>query len=244
MPTPTPSELALINVQRVEMGLEPYDAPEQALTLKIRAIHNLLTRSNYTWDVRTGLIPLAETYVGKPVIINHEWFDVSATQGRVLQAYVEKKEITEIPEEIKNNKNPIKQKIVADILSKTGYYELICLCWFDAETPAKNSINQGLYHEVSIGALGGNEYFCPNSQKRMEPDYDSSNFYQFVCEHELCQNCLLDTTGELSKFYFSEEELSQSAVIHYFLTGDISEAIELSFVMLGNVVGANVVPNK
>lgn len=227
------------------MGLEPYTETTQAQILDIRAAHNLITRDSYVWDVATGLIPLAETYAGKPLIINHDWWDVSQSKGRILSAKVQEKSPADIPNEIKvlAKQDPQKQKIMDDVLAKYGYWELNVQAWIDAESPAVRLINQGSYSEVSFGALGGNSDYCPNSGKEMHPDYESDNYFQVRCEHSACRNCLVDFYGWglAESGYFSQDELKKYPVIYYYITGDIVEAIELSFVMIPNLVGAKMV---
>lgn len=241
MRIPNSTELALINSQRVQMGIDAYKDPSEARIMTIRAIHNLATRDYYTWDVKSGLIPLAESYPGKPLLINHDWWDVAQSKGRILAAKVLNKDPSEIPTEANNVNSKLRGKINKDIIQKFGYWELEVTAWVDATAPIANELKNGSLLEVSIGALAGNNIFCPNSGSPIGMEYDDefSNFFQVKCNHQNCKRCMMDLSGDLQdRGYFTPDELAKYPVINYVMVGEVVEAIELSFVNVPNVPGA------
>lgn len=240
MRIPTTDELGLINIQRSEMGLEPYEQ-DQVQIITFRALHNLVTRSGYAWDIRTGLLSLANTYENKPLTADHAHWNVEKNMGRILQAKVVKKDESEIPIEVLNNQAEKIQQINADIYDKLGYYELLMQAWVDSGSDLIPKIKSGAYSEVSFsgGAEGG--ILCPLSTLPTSYDPESDNYFQRVCNSDDCKRCVIDLWGYAQKGLMSDEELTKYPVFSYYLKGLIHESYELSFVGVGNVPGAKII---
>jgi hypothetical protein len=199
----------------------PHNFPEytegELSNFDVLASNNLLHASMFKWD-KQSLQRMAKTYPGKPLILDHQWENVSAQHAFIYHA-----DLYHYPQpsqDIKNyflNLSPAPD-IDSHILETEGLYQLKCCIATETNHPITSELNYGRKINVSIGGLADGSMICPVCNTSFEDD-----------------NCPHLIPG----FQYSYVDNS-FPIAPYWIRSGYQETIELSLVTAGNCPSAKI----
>ncbi len=224
MGTPDADQLAKMQ-QFCPRGAAPYSADE-VITVPFYASDNLLSFSNGAWTV-DSLEEMAEVLIGKSFILDHDWDDISTSQGKIYDAQI----ITTANAPVDVLQVGDMFDINARIVAHNGYSRLILHVYFEATLPIVNAIRFGRVDQVSTGLLCDPDgYICPNCS---EEEGQEIRFTDRTCPHDIPIPLLLmlaDWMGD-EEFNFAD---------FYYRSG-ITHGVELSAIVCANLARCGVV---
>lgn len=215
--SPSPDQLVLINKYR-PAGTPEYEASE-IMVVTMRASHNLLHKSFNVWTPES-LLAMAQQYPGRPLELNHDWYDVASTVGFVFDA-----QLMSIPQ-VRPECGTVSPEINRDIVSKYGYYELYLQAAIEAGTPIHEGIRFRRLSSVSTGTMNVPALKCPTC---------NTSYSNPACPH-------IPNT-DFVRYLIANNQLSDEQLLlvsPYNLIGEIRFAEECSLVNSGNLPGAEI----
>lgn len=199
---------------------KPVNAPDYSdgdvSTFSILASNNLLHSSMFQWDLQS-LKTMANTYPGKPLMLNHDWENVLNQVGMIYDA-----QLLHYPNpspDIRSYFLAISPNKAIDnaIMDKEGIYQLVCQCMTETSHPITNDLMYGRKIYASIGGLSTGAMVCPLCQ---------TSFEHADCPHYI-------PSGPLTA-------VQQQQAAPYWIRGGYQTTMELSMVMSGNCPSAKV----
>lgn len=210
---PTLEQLALIN--RFTPVRMPDLTAEEVVTIPFTATDNLLTRSLGKWAA-ADLATLARLLPGLPFTLDHDWSDVSKSQGLVYDARVIKADTA--PDEIVSAAGNYRSN--SQIIKQEGYLTCECDVAFPNTSAIVSALKFGMLGKVSLGGFVYEDTLCPLCE---------TSFLDKHCPHFLPEP------------FWSEPDGGDGNIAPYFIRSGVYDLGELSSVLIPNIFGAGVV---
>lgn len=220
MGTPLPEDLDKIKMLTGEDSWEP----DEWFIVPFRASDNLVSHSYKVWHDRV-LEQMPKQLIGKNLILNHEWDDVSSSVGIIFDGFMTYDE----PEpELTNGSD--KSRSNTKIVQANGYKCVYLLAAIHASKPQEiMDIKTGRISKCSTGGiLNDVDIICPHCSEEYGREvsfFEVDEYGAYVCPHEIPGG-----------FEYKEDSL----VADYAIWDGSFEGVELSLVVCGNLPGASV----
>jgi hypothetical protein len=219
MGNPTDEQLRLINQFR-PMGREAYTADE-LVSVPLMASNNLLTWGSSRWSVE-ALEAMANTYPGKPMILDHSDYTVKETVGFVYDAQMI--ESNAVPLDVMNGAGEGQNNQA--VLQAEGYHQILVYAAIAANHPIVDALRFGRVSNVSTGCITDGTYTCPLDGTQ----FGTKSGMRCAEGHYLPNPWLT--------YYLDPEE--REMIAPYYIKDGVISSYELSFVVAGNLPAASV----
>ena len=230
--SPDPTTLDLMNEFR-PVGSQAYERDE-IVSVPLMASNNLLWRSNGIWSPN-ALMTLAALFQRDAADghRDHWWSSTDKVYGFVYssQLFIS----SEAPDDMLGRGNVMKgyltdpdtRAIDQEIVNRDGYIQLVLHVAVQSSLPVVDAFRFRRIGDVSIGCLTDGKYICP-----IDGTYFGSKSYM-RCEHGHYM------PHWLVRYFVDDEE--QNMIAPYYIRDGVTDAIEVSSVIAGDVPAANVV---
>jgi hypothetical protein len=187
-------------------------------TFDILASNNLLHSTLFRWSI-PSLVKMKQTYLGKPLMFDHQWENVTQQVAFVYDSVLfhYKNPSQEIRDfYLEHSPEP---DIDSEILDTEGLYQLVNCIATETSHPITNEIIYGRKINASIGGLEDGSMICPIC----DTDFNDDN-----CPH-LIPGTVINSTVPIAP---------------YWIRTGYQSTIELSLVAAGNCPTAQVLNTK
>ena len=216
MGKPNPEQLRLMNQLR-PMGMAPYTADDM-ISVPIMASNNLLTWGQSRWAI-AAVQKMADTYPGKPMLLNHNDSDVQDSVGFVYDAQVIYSNA--VPKDVLDGAGETKYNEV--VAKSEGFYQLMAYAAIAANHPILDALQFGRISNVSTGCITDGTYRCPLDGT----EFDMARM-----------RCAEGHYHPLAAWWLDLDE--GDTVAPYYIKDGVISSYELSFVVAGNLPAASV----
>jgi len=201
----------------------PHNSPEytdgELSSFDVLASNNLLHASMFKWD-KNSLIQMAQTYPGKPLLLDHQWENVAAQHAFIYDACLY--HYPQPSQEVQDYFLALSPApdIDRQIMADEGLYQLKCCIATETSHPITSELNYGRKINASIGGLADGSMICPVCNT----DFDDDNCPHLIPGFEYANNSF--------------------PVAPYWIRSGYQETIELSLVTAGNCPSARVLNSQ
>lgn len=223
MGTPLPEDLE--SIKRVT-GDDSWE-PDEWFVVPFRASDNLVSRSYKVWHDNV-LEQMPKQLIGKNLILNHDWEDVSSSIGIIFDGFMS---YDEPEQEIVSGND--REQSNSKIIQEKGYKCIYLLAAVHASKPQEiMDIKTGRINKCSTGSILSNvNVICPHCTEEYGREigfFDTDENGNYICPHSLPGG----------QYYKPEEE---ELVADYAIWDGSFEGVELSLVVCGNLPGASII---
>lgn len=216
MGKPAPEQLRLMNQYR-PMGAPEYTT-DNMVSVPLMASNNLLMWSSSRWAI-AALEQMAETYPGKPMLLDHADYSVKESVGFVYDSQIIHSNA--VPEEIIDGAGESEYNEI--IVKSEGFYQLVAYAAIAANHPIIDALAYGRVGSVSTGCITNGTYRCPL-------DGTEFNMSKLKCEH--------GHYHPIARYWMRLDE--DDIVAPYDIKDGVISSYELSFVNMGNLPAASI----
>ena len=216
MGKPLPEQLRLMNQYR-PMGMTPYTADDM-VSVPLMASNNLLTWGLSRWAI-AAIQKMADTYPGKPMLLDHSDYSVKESVGFVYDAQVIYSNA--VPQDVLDGAGESEYNSI--VARSEGFYQLVAYAAIAANHPIIDALNYGRVGNVSTGCITDGTYRCPldNTVFNMRTMRCSEGHYHPIA----AMYGMTDPDDEIAPYYIKDGVIS---------------SYELSFVVAGNLPAASI----
>jgi len=235
MGAPTPQQLSLMNGFKPK-GMADYQS-EEMITIPWLASHSLMQHGGGCWTPE-ALLEMTFMAPGRPVLLDHNWDNTTASQGFIYEAHLMKVDSAAI------ELTPELESIVwasaggyvsnnLDIIRRNGgAYLMILETAHTVDSSFVEDVRFGRVRSCSTGCLlsGEDNYICPICS-------DSAKDY-ISFDHEDCPHLM--NSPFLSWFVDVENPEVQKLIAPYHMKNGVSDYVEVSAVSVPGLPGAGI----
>lgn len=214
MGKPDAEQLRLMNQYR-PMGMPEYTADDM-VTVPLMASNNLLTWSGSRWAI-AAVQKMADTYPGKPMLLDHSDYSVKESVGFVYDAQVIYSNA--VPAEVVEGAGETEYNEV--IARAEGFYQLVAYAAIAANHPIIDALTMGRVSNVSTGCITDGTYLCPLDNT----EFDMNKM-----------RCHEGHYHPMAAYWMGLDD--DDVVAPYYIKDGVISSYELSFVVVGNLPAA------
>lgn len=191
----------------------PKPNPEELTVIDFVVADNLVNRGRGKWREKDLIIlsKMLDT-MGVPHTVDHDWEDISKTQGLVIEGKTFKNETA--PDNLVSAAG--NKKLNSEIVKKEGFVQVIASVAFPIGSPIVQRLSLGIGRAVSLGGFAFEDYVCPICE---------TSFTYKNCPHYIPGGW--DAWGE-----------DPSLIAPYYIRDGLYDLGELSSVLIANLPGA------
>ncbi|MEM9116875.1 MAG: hypothetical protein AAGD09_03220 [Cyanobacteria bacterium P01_F01_bin.56] len=216
MGKPTPEQLRLMNQYR-PMRIPEYTADE-LISVPLMASNNLLTWGQSRWAI-AAVQKMADTYPGKPMLLNHNDYDVKESVGFVYDAQVIYSNA--VPQDVLDGAGETEYNEA--VVRAEGFYQLVAYAAISVNHPILDALRYARVGNVSTGCITDGTYRCPLDGT----EFDMSRM-----------RCAEGHYHPYARWWFNLDE--GDVVAPYYIKDGVISSYELSFVVAGNLPAASI----
>lgn len=214
MGKPNPEQLASMNRFR-PMGVPEYTADEM-VSVPCMASNNLLMWSSSRWAI-AALDRMAETYPGKPMLLDHSDYSVKESVGFVYDTQMLSSNT--VPDEVLEGAGEREYNEI--VIRSEGFHQLVVYAAISANHPILEALAYGRISNVSTGCITDGTYRCPLDNT----EFDMSTL-----------RCSEGHYHPVARYWLNLRE--DDVVAPYDIKDGVVSSFELSFVNMGNLPAA------
>lgn len=222
----TPSDTQFKKIQALT-GVE--SSPEEWMVVPLHASNNLVDLGYRRWH-KNVLEQMANTFVGRPHILDHEWYDSEYAVSFIFDCQLVTSEPTDELLQMGGFEEYNKK-----IVEKEGLHWVFMNVAVSKNHDAAEAIASRRYNDCSTGSILTNpKYICPNCSEDLGRDvsfHEKDDNGRYICPHMIP-----------SRFAFWLYDGDDVKFADYaILNADHHEAVEISSCIRGALPGASVI---